>query len=148
MRIKNLFTLLPLLFLVGCEQSEDNDDIVSGDNIPPSPINNFVARYINGEVIIRWSSNYDSDFLSFGIERSESSTESGFKKIKEITANELGDYQEVFDYTDSDIVKDKRYYYRIIKYDTSNNLSDSNVVTASSFSKFAFFISSLIEEPQ
>jgi hypothetical protein len=166
--MKNLLFLIPLLFWVACEQEESEDcaGVLGGDNIcdctdstainynseatfddgscdyEPSPIYDFVARYINDAIIIRWTSNYDSDFLSFEIEKSEISPESGFEKITEITMNELGYYQQIFDYTDTDIEKDRRYYYRVIKSDSSNNYSESNVVTASSFSKFSFYVHS------
>jgi len=169
--MKKILLILPLLFLLGCEEEkaeppslpEDCAGVIGGinicgctdstainydsnttfddesceyDTLAPNPATLLVARYIPTYVKIRWASNFDDDFLSYVLKRSDISTESGFVQVAEIFD------QGQVDYSDTDIEKDRRYYYKVVKSDSSNNESESNVVTASSFSKFSFYVHS------
>ena len=167
--MKKILLILPLLFLLGCEEEkaeppslpEDCAGVIGGinicgctdstainydsnatfddgsceyDTLAPNPATLLVARYIPTYVKIRWASNFDDDFLSYVLKRSDISTESGFVQVAEIFD------QGQVDYSDTDIEKDRRYYYKVVKSDSSNNESESNVVTASSYAKFSFYV--------
>ena len=88
------------------------------DRIAPAAPTNLSADSGEGEVVLDWDDNGESDLDGYNIYRSETS-EAGYVKLNTTLLASS-------DYTDTDVIDGTTYYYIVTAVDTSLNESDNS----------------------
>jgi Leucine-rich repeat (LRR) protein len=111
--MKHLWYILPLLFILSCE------DKVEKDTTPPNPVKLYSITYQNGSFTITWSQNNDDDFSSY--------------KLYESMSEDMSDDTLIYqtdDRTGTTFIKtiQNLKYYQIVVEDGGGLQSTSNIV--------------------
>lgn len=108
------------LFFAGCERTISGDDW--NDNLPPAiPIDLFLFKASDGEIVIEWRKNSERDFSHYNIYRALNDT-SSFSFLKKTNQNYFFDDSLFYDTT---------YFYNITAVDRYNmESSRSQIISA------------------
>lgn len=114
------------LILQACERNTDNDDW--NDNLPPAvPIDLFLFKASDGEIVIEWRKNSERDFSHYNIYRAINDTAS-FAYLKKSTYNY---------FFDDSLFYDSIYYYKVTAVDRYNTESAfSSVISAKPINRY------------
>ena len=122
-RIWNFMILgvfLSLMVLQGCSIESDTGDIIVVDDMPPAEPRGVYSITGDGEVVVGWYPNQETDLDGYVI---YSSLEE-FGKYTEIAT--VG--RKVASYIDSDVDNGVTYYYAVSAFDIDGNESDLSPV--------------------
>lgn len=111
---RNLFWLIPAMFLIflsGCETNINTDD----EDEPPAVPRGVYSITGDEEVIVKWYPNGESDLDKYGVWRSKDNED--FSLLDEVSSGTT-------QYTDRDVVNGRTYYYAVTAIDLDGNESD------------------------
>lgn len=122
--LKNLFWLIPAIFLIvlsGCETNIDSDDDEEDFEAPAAPRGVYSVTG-DGEVIVRWYPNGESDLYKYGVWRSRNNQD--FELLDEVS-------DRTTRYVDRDVINGETYYYAVTAIDFEGNESELSPETVS-----------------
>lgn len=111
------FLVALVMILQGCERSTSSDDW--NDNLPPAvPIDLFLFKASDGEIVVEWRKNSERDFSHYNIYRAVNDS-SSFAFLKK-SANNY--------FFDDSLFYDSTYYYKVTAVDRYNTESAFSAV--------------------
>jgi len=120
---RNLFWLIPAIFSIILSGCEINTCDTEEDLEPPAEPRGVYSITGDGEVIIKWFPNGESDLYKYAIWRSRDNEEFDF--LDEVL------YSGKTQYIDRDVINGETYYYAVSAIDYDGNESDLSPETVS-----------------
>lgn len=123
--LRKLYWLIPAIFVIilsGCETNVIDTCQPEEDLEPPAVPRGVYSVTGDGEVIIRWFPNGESDLYKYGVWRSRNNVD--FELIDEVSSGTT-------EYLDQDIANGETYYYAVTAIDFDGNESGLSPETVS-----------------